>query len=847
MRQAVLSLALLALVTCGKGRAPNANQIYEEAFADLLRDNLREARRKLEPHVVDREVRDPSVARLRLLYAEILLSQGEVKRAYELTQQPFPEQEPWRQLELRRHVVSGDALLRLGRPQEAVPHLDRARRLSRHDDEPHVRLRYLLFTGRLHARKEEWRLAEITFQKVIEEARQLNLPGYEIGALAGLAVLMFAHARFDEAVPVCEQTLAAARRAGIVRGEAVALGNLSIALANLGQFELAADYRAEANAIFERTGDKENLERGYGSLGELQWLSGDVDSAIDSMTRAYALAEQIAARADAALWAGNLAAAYIEKSAWDEADKWNRLADAWKQKAGREQSRAYNRQNEALIAAGRGRHRQAIALFQRLLVDPSIPTPLRWSTHASIAESFAASGQQSLADRHFRKALNLIEQTRSGLDRPEFKIGFLSNLIRFYRAYVRFLLAHGRHERALEVADSSRSRLLTELTGSTALPGAGTATAFRAVAARTGTILLSYWLDPKQSRVWIVQPSSVASIALPSSDQITDLVEAYRRILTGSARDPLRAGKGVGEKLYQTLIQPVAHYLPKGARILIVPDGSLHHLNFEALPVPGRQPRYWIEDVTLAVAPALGILSSSRASARPPERVLVIGDPIEADPRYPRLKFASEEIAGIAGRWPAGECRVVTGAAANPSVWAREHAFPWPLIHFAAHAEANPRSPLDSAIILSPHQGKYKLYARDLARQPLRADLVTISACSSAGVRSYAGEGLVGLAWVFLRAGANSVIAGLWDVNDRSTSLLMDHLYAGLARAESPMEALRRAKLSLLAQGGLYSRPYHWAPFQLYTRVVRYGQRPAMPPSGNLRARENWQARKPPP
>ncbi len=178
MRQAVLSLALLALVTCGKGRAPNAKQIYEEAFADLLRDNLREARRKLEPHVVHREVRDPSVARLRLLYAEILLSQGEVKRAYELTQQPFPEEEPWRQLELRRHVVAGDALLRLGRPQEAVPHLDRARLLSRHDDEPHVRLRYLLFTGRLHARKEEWRLAEITFRKVIEEARQLNLPGY---------------------------------------------------------------------------------------------------------------------------------------------------------------------------------------------------------------------------------------------------------------------------------------------------------------------------------------------------------------------------------------------------------------------------------------------------------------------------------------------------------------------------------------------------------------------------------------------------------------------------------------------------------------------------------------------
>lgn len=828
MRQVAVTLGLLAWAACGRGPTPDSKQIYEEAFADLLGDRLREARRRVEPHVaVERPDRDPSDARLRLLYAEILLAQGDVERAYEVTQQPLPEEEPWRQLELRRHVAAGDALLRLGRRGEAGPHLERARLLSRADDEAHVRFRYLLFTARFHARGEEWDLAETVYRQVIDESRQWNLPTYEVGGLAGLAVLMFARARFDEAVPVCEQTLSAARRAGAVRGEAVARGNLSIALANLGQFELAAGHRAEANGIFERIGDKENLERGHGSLGQLQWLSGDVDAAIDSFTRAYVLAEEIGARGDAALWAGNLAAAYVEKSAWDEAAKWNRLADAWKQKAGQEQSRAYNRQNDALVAAGRGRHEEAIALFQGLLDDPAVPTPLRWSSHAAIAESLAAVGKKALADRHFREALKLIEQTRSGLERPDFKIGFLSNLIRFYRAYVRFLLAHGEQERALEVADTSRSRLLTEITQSATLPGAGTASAFREIAARTGAVLLSYWLDPKESRVWVAGPRGISSIALAPADQITALVETYRRILASSARDPLLAGKAAGERLYRTLIEPVGEHLPRGARVIVVPDGPLHYLNFEALPVPGGEPRYWIEDVTLAVAPALGILTSARAASRRPERVLVIGDAIEADPRYPRLKFAGEEIAGIARRWPAGECRVVSGAAATPSIWAQENAVSWPLIHFAAHAEANSRSPLDSAIILSPDRGRYKLYARDFASQPLRADLVTISACSSAGVKSYAGEGLVGLAWVFLRGGANSVIAGLWDVNDRSTAVLMGHLYAGLAEGQTPLEALRGAKLSLLREGGLYSRPYHWAPFQLYTRVVRFGDRGA--------------------
>ena len=95
-------------------------------------------------------------------------------------------------------------------------------------------------------------------------------------------------------------------------------------------------------------------------------------------------------------------------------------------------------------------------------------------------------------------------------------------------------------------------------------------------------------------------------------------------------------------------------------------------------------------------------------------------------------------------------------------------------MHFTAHAEANTESPLDSAVILSQDGSGYKLYARDILEQPLSADLVTISACRGAGERKYAGEGLVGFAWAFLRAGAQRVIAGLWDVDDRSTAALMD-------------------------------------------------------------------------
>ena len=98
----------------------------------------------------------------------------------------------------------------------------------------------------------------------------------------------------------------------------------------------------------------------------------------------------------------------------------------------------------------------------------------------------------------------------------------------------------------------------------------------------------------------------------------------------------------------------------------------------------------------------------------------------------------------------------------------------------------------------------------------MRAELVTISACYGAGTRAYSGEGLVGLSWAFLRAGAHHVVAALWEASDVSTGQLMDKFYDELDRGKSPDTALRTAKLSLLHSGGAFRKPFYWAPFQLY-------------------------------
>jgi CHAT domain-containing protein len=193
----------------------------------------------------------------------------------------------------------------------------------------------------------------------------------------------------------------------------------------------------------------------------------------------------------------------------------------------------------------------------------------------------------------------------------------------------------------------------------------------------------------------------------------------------------------------------------------------------------------------------------------------LIGDPVSADPRFPSLKYASAEMKAVSSAF-SDRASVYTAGRATPAQYLASQPGKFGIVHFTAHAEANAESPLDSAVILSPDEGGYKLYARDVADRPLSADLVTISACRSAGERTYAGEGLVGFAWAFLRAGAQRVIAGLWDVDDRSTAALMGQVYEKLADGSSPGEALRSAKLEMIRSGTATAKPYYWAPFQLF-------------------------------
>jgi CHAT domain-containing protein len=328
---------------------------------------------------------------------------------------------------------------------------------------------------------------------------------------------------------------------------------------------------------------------------------------------------------------------------------------------------------------------------------------------------------------------------------------------------------------------------------------------------------LSYWLG-KRSFLWVVTESSTEVHELPAATEIRARVERYQAMVQRS-RDPLDLPAAEAGALYRLLVGPAQARISKGARVVLVTDGALHQLSFDTLVVPSPAPHYWIEDVVTMRAPSLALLTAPRAPSAAPDRALLaIGDPVQPSPEFPALPNAAREMVEVTRHFPADKVLVATGTEATPSAYRDAQPSRFAYIHFAAHATSHAERPLESAVVLSQKDIGFKLYAHEILTVPIRAEVVTMSACRGAGARAYRGEGLVGFAWAFLRAGARHVVAGLWNVEDASTARMMSALYSHLAAGLAPPEALREARLQLLRDRGAYRKPFYWGPFVVYVQ-----------------------------
>ncbi len=668
------------------------------------------------------------------------------------------------------------------------------------------------------------------FLNALAFARSHNSRWLRASTTLNLGYIAMQVDHYDEAVDwsrAAYQDAVASGYKNVVQGAA---GNLGWAYYQLGDSERALEQFRQAEASAEELGSVRFQLKWLSTAGYVYQDSGDWARALDAYHRSLALAKQIDSKEDIINALEDLAAISVESGQLVEAKGY---IDQVAQIEGAERRSANLHETGCMLAAAQRKYPEAEACFRAVRGDSTALATLRMDAGFRLAGVYEAEGNTKAAEETYRSTLDGYESARATLKSEETELPFGANASRIYDSYVHLLMQEGRTEEALATADESRAGTLEK---GLAVPDAGSAEVARLnprqIAQRTDATLLFYWLGEKQSYLWAITQKQITSYNLPPRQQIAGRVQSYTKKIL-ALRDPQRTGDRDGEALYQSLIAPAAEVIQPGKRAIILADGELSQLNFETLLAPdrgsgskeadnnGAQVHYLIEDMTLASAPSLSMLNAHEPMRGRGDKMLLLGDPVSPSSEFPSLPLFGYEMSKIESHFAKDDLAVFAGRKAMPDAYLDSKPAQYSYIHFVSHAVPSQIVPLDSAIVLSrdsADENSFKLYARDIIQHPIDAKLVTISACYTSGTRFYAGEGLVGLSWAFLRAGAQRVIGALWEVSDESTPRLMDGLYRNIEDGDSPAVSLRKAKLALLHSQGRFSLPFYWATFQIYEK-----------------------------
>jgi CHAT domain-containing protein len=727
----------------------------------------------------------------------------------------------------RKHMLEASAYLRLGRYPESTESMKEAEQQCA---TPGPILAADLATRR-GVLSNDLPFAEAEYRTALTIARDQHDTYREAGALVNLSNASQRREHYDESIDWADAALDISRKMEYKLYEEMAEGNIAWNYYKLGDRERALPLFSEAERLASNLDAKSEQIRWQNDLGLIHEQVGQVHVAEADYRQALTMARQQEDTNQTMVALLELAFVSIQTGAWDDAA---RLSQEGIELARRVKDRAVELQAllaQGLIASHEGDQKMAEKLLTEVARDPGHDRQsFRWEAQAALAKLYDEQRRSGAAGSEYEGALETVRLARCSINKENYRLSFFANATRVYGSYIDFLVQQGKIAEALKIADENRALTLAEGLGIEGKKCLASETNFnpqRAAREANATILF-YWLGAEHSYMWAISPDRVKLYPLPPSSQLDASLEMYRRALVGS-RDVLATGDATGAALYQTLVAPAEEFFPADSRgmarkIIVFADGSLSGLNFETLINPKPRPHYWIEDVCVESASSLRLLAANpRKHLQTDGRLLLIGDPVPPKGSdFEILPNAAKEIQSVQTHFSAASTQVYQKGNSTPAAYLDSHPEQYAYIHFVAHGVASLSDPLDSAVVLSPPpaaatDGSYKLYARDVMKHSLQAELVTVSTCKGAGVRTYTGEGLVGLSWAFLHAGAHHVIGALWDVSDDSTPRLMSEMYAELVKGTPPAEALRMAKLALLHSGAPFHKPYYWAPFQLYT------------------------------
>ncbi|HKY33616.1 MAG TPA: CHAT domain-containing protein [Candidatus Polarisedimenticolia bacterium] len=615
-------------------------------------------------------------------------------------------------------------------------------------------------------------------EEALAEQRRSGAIREELGDQRGgaftrlnLAATLRRMARRDEALEMLREAQEAFQRLREPRGEALARIAAAGVLSEQGRLEEAVDGFREALPPLSRLGLREEEAFARGGLALALERSGEPAGAIEEYLRAIGLIEMTRAR----LVTDPLKIVYFEDKVGLHRAAVRLLVQRYASE-GHEADAA-----RAFEIHERARARALIELLAESRMD------LRAGVDPRLLEQEEMIGG--------RLAAALSRRVRSGADGEDAaaEIGRIEEELDLLRVRIRAgspAYSHVRYPRPLSLKEMQASVLGDD------------------------EVLLEYSLGEEASVLWQIEKTRTLVRLLPGREEVEAQVRELAAALAGAGL----AGDAVRKRAAATLGRwLLPERLPEGRRLLIVPDGALHHLPFEALPAEGR---YLIEKHEIAYLPSastLELLRSSRTGARR-SGFLGIGDPpASASLGFPRLPHSREELQKVAARYPQGQVRLLLGADATKKAMRSAGPARFGILHFATHALIDEEEPSRSGILLGGDlPGEHLLTLNEIFGLRLSADLVILSACRTGRGRLTDGEGIVGMTRGFLFAGARAVSVSLWNVSDRSTAELMRLFHQSFSAGRPAAAALREAKLAMLASSVPgYRDPGRWAPFVL--------------------------------
>ena len=501
--------------------------------------------------------------------------------------------------------------------------------------------------------------------------------------------------------------------------------------------------------------------------------------------------------------------------------------------------------------------------FDKMLTSPAVSQngEIYWLLLYDRGRVAAHEGDLPAAIEFWRRAIEVIEEQRSTINTEASKIGFVGDKQAVYRALVAGLFAQQKNIEAFDYVERSKARALVDLLAgkkdfAVAAPNAEEirkllsgadaaeeeARVQGALAAQSGRRSADVRLEVKALREQAPDLASLVSVSstplaeiqsrIPEDEALVEYyyddnalyafvisreglqaakldsggLEADVRMLRKAVELP--AGDGhdaLSRRLHARLIAPLPGLSGK-QKLLIVAHGILHYLPFAALRDDAG---YLIDRYSLRFLPSASVIRYlRRGGSQEQAGVLAFGNPDLGDPKLD-LKFAQEEAVEIARKVP--QSRALLRKEATESAF-RQYAGGFGYLHFATHGEFNADAPLKSALMLARDERSDGLLTVDkLYSTRLGAELVTLSACETGLGKIANGDDVVGLTRGFLYAGAATVVASLWKVDDQATAALMTRFYDEL-KAGDKRAALRAAQLATREK---FPHPFFWAAFQL--------------------------------